>query len=220
MRIHSAGFGVILKALAILVALNLIVYVVSHSQIAISVTILVSALVLLFILRFFRYPNRRIPELTDGQVLCPADGTIVTIEEIDDTEIIGGKRTQVSIFMSVWNVHINWVPIAGKIKQILHFDGEFTRAITPKSSDKNEHTAIVIEPDGSESVMVKQIAGAVARRILTFIKQDEQHNTGDELGFIRFGSRVDVLLPLNYKVTVKLGDKVIGRKTIIAEKQQ
>ena len=107
--------------------------------------------------------------------------------------------------------------MSGQIKQVIHFDGKFTRAVTPKSSDLNEHTAVVIIQSKAETVMVKQIAGAVARRILTYIKQDENHQVGDEMGFIRFGSRVDVLLPVDYKVCVSLGQKVVGRNTIIAE---
>ncbi len=220
MRIHRAGYAVILKLFFILLIINLLVYFVGAGQVAVPLSMTVSALLLLFVLRFFRYPNRQIPQLTDGQVLCPADGKIVTIEEVDEPDIVSGKRLQVSIFMSCWNVHMNWLPISGQIKQIIHFDGRFTRAVTPKSSDLNEHTAVVVKPANGDTVLVKQVAGAVARRILTYIKQDEDHNVGEELGFIRFGSRVDILLPLDYEVKVKLGQKVVGCKTIIAEQKR
>jgi phosphatidylserine decarboxylase len=216
MKIHRAGYPVILKALIILLVINAIVYFFGQVSLALYISAIASGLVLLFVLRFFRCPNRKQPQLADGQVLCPADGVIVAIEEVDEPNIVVGKRTQVSIFMSCWNVHINWLPVAGQIKQVLHFDGKFTRAITPKSSDLNEHTAVVIIPPKGETVMVKQIAGAVARRILTYIKQDDQCKAGDEMGFIRFGSRVDVLLPLDYKICVEIGQKVVGRKTLIA----
>lgn len=216
MRIHPAGYSVILKTLFILLIINLLVCFIIGISTVISVVAFVSCLLLLFVLRFFRYPNRVPPTLDDNQVLCPADGKIVTIEEIDYS---GEKRVQVSIFMSCWNVHINWLPISGTIKQILHFDGKFTRAVTPKSSDLNEHTAVTVLTSNGETVIVKQIAGVVARRIITYIKQDEQHNIGDELGFIRFGSRVDILLPKSYNVKVGLGQKVIGRNTIIAERK-
>jgi len=174
---------------------------------------------LLFALRFFRYPNRKVPALAEGDILCPADGTIVAIEEVEPSSFVNERQIQVSIFMSCWNVHINWIPANGTIKQVLHFDGEFTRAITPKSSDLNEHTAVAITQADNSIVLVKQVAGAVARRILTFIKQDEQHTAGEELGFIRFGSRVDLFLPLNYNVKVSLGQKVSGCQTIIASRK-
>ena len=217
MKIHRAGYPVILKALVILLVINSIIYFLWSKNLPFHISVVVSGLILLFVLRFFRCPNRKAPQLTEGQVLCPADGVIVAIEEVDEPNIVVGKRTQVSIFMSCWNVHINWLPVSGQIKQVIHFDGKFTRAVTPKSSDLNEHTAVVIIPSKGETVMVKQIAGAVARRILTYIKQDENHQVGDEMGFIRFGSRVDVLLPVDYKVCVSLGQKVVGRNTIIAE---
>lgn len=220
MRIHRAGYAVILKALFILLIVNLIIYFIINNQFAVSLSIVISCVLLLFVLRFFRCPNRQIPQLSDGQILCPADGKIVTIEEVDEPSIVSGKRLQVSIFMSCWNVHMNWLPVSGEIKQIIHFDGRFTRAVTPKSSDLNEHTAVVVKPQNSDTVLVKQVAGAVARRILTYLKQDETHNAGEELGFIRFGSRVDILLPLDYEVKVKLGQKVVGCKTIIAEHKQ
>lgn len=219
MKIHRAGLPVILKALAILLVINAIVYFFGQIGLALYISLTASGLVLLFVLRFFRCPNRKLPPITDSTVLCPADGTIVAIEEIDEQNIVMGKRIQVSIFMSVWNVHINWIPVSGTIKQVIHFDGNFTRAITPKSSDLNEHTAVVVNRAKGEPVMVKQVAGAVARRILTYVKEDDQCTAGDEMGFIRFGSRVDVLLPLDYDVKVALGQKVVGRKTIIAEQK-
>ena len=219
MKIHRAGYPVILKALTILLIINAVVYFFGQIGLALYISLTASGLVLLFVLRFFRVPNRKQPQLSDGTVLCPADGTIVAIEEIDEQSIVMGKRKQVSIFMSVWNVHINWVPVSGTIKQVIHFDGNFTRAITPKSSDLNEHTAVVVNRAKGEPVMVKQVAGAVARCILTYIKEDDQCAAGDEMGFIRFGSRVDVLLPLDYDVKVALGQKVVGRKTIIAEQK-
>ena len=219
MKIHRAGYPVILKALAILLVINAIVYFFGQVGLPLYISAIASGLVLLFVLRFFRCPNRKLPQLTDNHVLCPADGTVVAIEEIDEQNIVMGKRIQVSIFMSVWNVHINWIPVSGTIKQVIHFDGNFTRAITPKSSDLNEHTAVVVNRAKGEPVMVKQVAGAVARRILTYIKEDDKCAAGDEMGFIRFGSRVDILLPLDYDVKVALGQKVVGCKTIIAEQK-
>ena len=219
MKIHRAGFPVIMKFLLILLAINAIIYFLWSKNLPFYISLAISGLILLFVLRFFRFPNRKQPQLADNQVICPADGTIVAIEEVDEQNIVMGKRIQVSIFMSCWNVHINWVPVSGTIKQVIHFDGSFTRAITPKSSDLNEHTAVVVNRAKGESVMVKQVAGAVARRILTYIKEGDQCAAGDEMGFIRFGSRVDLLLPLDYEVKVALGQKVTGRKTIIAEQK-
>lgn len=219
MKIHRAGYPVILKTIIILLIINAIIYFLWSENLPFHISVVASGLLLLFVLRFFRCPNRKHPELTDKQVVCPADGTVVAIEEIDEQSIVMGKRIQVSIFMSVWNVHINWIPVSGTIKQVIHFDGNFTRAITPKSSDLNEHTAVVVNRPQGEPVMVKQVAGAVARRILTYVKEDDQCAAGDEMGFIRFGSRVDLLLPLDYDVKVALGQKVVGRKTIIAEQK-
>lgn len=216
MRIHKAGFSVIFVVVLVLGAINLLLFYKAVHSLVFPVSLVVSGLITLFVLRFFRYPNRKI-EFNENQVITPADGTVVTIEEIEQHDFIEGRRIQVSIFMSVWNVHINWVPVIGEIKQVLHFDGKFMVAKAPKSSHLNERSVVVIQPKNAQAILVKQIAGAVARRIITYVKPGTSSNAGDQLGFIRFGSRVDILLPLEYKIKVNIGQKVTGGKTLLAE---
>lgn len=216
MKIHKAGFGVILVTLLICAAiLTLQVFFNAH-KLVIYITSGACTLLLLFVLRFFRKPNRKI-EISEKQVIAPADGKIVAIEEVEENEFIKDKRIQVSIFMSVWNVHINWLPVLGKVLKSLHFSGRYMAAWLPKSSTENERSVVVIETLNSGKILVKQIAGAVARRIITYAKDNDSINAGDELGFIRFGSRVDVLLPVDSKINVKIEDKVTGGKTLLAE---
>jgi phosphatidylserine decarboxylase len=197
-------------------AINFLLFYKAYQTLVFPISLVISGLITLFVLRFFRNPNRKI-EFNENQVIAPADGKVVTIEEIEQHDFIEGRRIQVSIFMSVWNVHINWVPVTGEIKQVLHFDGKFLVAKAPKSSYLNERSVIVIQPKNAPAILVKQIAGAVARRIITYVKPGVMANAGDQLGFIRFGSRVDVLLPLEYKVKVNIGQKVTGGKTLLAE---
>jgi phosphatidylserine decarboxylase len=216
MRIHKAGFSVIFVIALILGAINILLFYKAVHSLVFPISLVISGIFILFVLRFFRYPFRKIA-FNENQVISPADGTVVTIEEIGQHDFIEGRRIQVSIFMSVWNVHINWVPVIGEIKQVLHFDGKFLVAKAPKSSYLNERSVIVFKPKNANDILVKQIAGAVARRIITYVKPGMTSNAGDQLGFIRFGSRVDVLLPLEYKVKVNIGQKVTGGKTLLAE---
>ncbi|MCQ2376301.1 MAG: phosphatidylserine decarboxylase family protein [Salinivirgaceae bacterium] len=219
MRIHKAGYSVIFVAVLILALIDLIVFFASNGLLPFYISLMATGLLALFVVRFFRYPNRKIT-VAEGEIIAPADGTVVTIEEVENTEYVEGKRIQVSIFMSVWNVHINWIPVSGVIKTALHIDGSFVMARAPKSSDLNERTVTVIKPEQGETIVVKQIAGIVARRILTYIKEGDSVKSGDQLGFIRFGSRVDVLLPLDYEINVKLGQKTVGGITKLAQKKQ
>lgn len=215
MRIHKAGFGVILVAMLIIALVITVLVAISAHPVVLYVIGTVLLLLLLFVLRFFRHPYRRI-EIGENQVIAPADGKIVTIEEVSEDEFIKEKRIQVSIFMSVWNVHINWLPVLGKVVQALHFNGRYMAAWLPKSSNENERSVVVIETKNSGKILVKQIAGAVARRIITYAKPNDEIKAGDQLGFIRFGSRVDVLLPLGSEIKVSLNDKVTGGKTLLA----
>ena len=214
MKIHKAGFSVIIVAILLFVAI-LTVLKITVSASAFYVAVFVFICLLVFIFRFFRLPNRTI-QFADNQVVAPADGTIVVIEEVDETEFLKEKCIQISIFMSVWNVHINWVPVIGKVIQVLHFNGAFIKARLPKSSNQNERSVTVIETGQGKKIVVKQIAGAVARRIITYAKPDQVSKPGDQLGFIRFGSRVDVLLPVGSKVHVNLNQKVTGGLTLLA----
>ena len=173
-----------------------------------------SAFLLIAIFQFFRKPDR--PVKTDeSHVLAPADGKVVAIEEVLEDEFFHDKRLQLSIFMSPVNVHINWAPVSGKVSYVKYHPGKYLVAWHPKSSTLNERTTLVIESKNT-TVMIRQIAGAVARRIVYYLKEGEIIEQGEELGFIKFGSRVDILLPAGTKVAVEIGQKVTGTQTVIA----
>lgn len=215
MKIHKAGFGVIAVLIIILTLINVPLFIFTTS-IAKWIVFGFSMGVLLFVLRFFRFPNRQVSYSNDV-VITPADGKVVAIEEVEETDFIGEKRTQVSIFMSVWSVHINWFPMLGTVTVSEHFNGRYMAAWLPKSSTENERSVVVIDNEKHGKILIKQIAGAVARRIITYSKVGDKVKDGDQIGFIRFGSRVDVLLPLSFDINVKIGDMVKGGITKIAE---
>ncbi len=216
MTIHKAGYSVILFLIFIitLIMVPLILFKVPNIVLYIASSALF--ILFLFVVRFFRSPNRKI-EFTENMVIAPADGKIVAIEEITENEFIKGNCIQVSIFMSVWNIHINWYPVLGKIVRSLHFSGKYMAAWLPKSSSENERAITIIENPKAGKIVVKQIAGAVARRIITYANENAPITAGEQLGFIRFGSRVDVLIPVNSKIKVSLNDKAVGGITLLAE---
>ncbi|MDD2562819.1 MAG: phosphatidylserine decarboxylase family protein [Salinivirgaceae bacterium] len=216
-RIHKAGWIIIRNLLLGLIVLNLPLLYLFHLNAVSIIVLIASTLLLIFVLRFFRHPNRVVISEKDILV-APADGKVVVVEEIVDDEMIGGPCIQVSIFMSVWNVHINWIPFNGVIKYFKHHHGQFLVALEPKSSTLNERTSLMIETESGVKIGLKQIAGYVARRIETYITKNETEvKRGQELGFIKFGSRVDILLPVGTEVLVKPGDKAIGCITPIAK---
>ena len=180
------------------------------------VTAGLGAVFLIAILQFFRDPGRLSP---DGErlVLAPADGKVVVIEETEETEYLKDRRIQLSIFMSPVNVHVNRAPVSGMVKHVRYFQGKYLVAWHPKSSTENERTTIVIEHPSGVEVLFRQIAGALARRIRWYLKEGQQVKAGEEMGFIKFGSRVDVFLPAGTAVKVKLGEKVRGGETVLAE---
>ena len=167
---------------------------------------------------FFRVPGRNVPT-ADDQVLAPADGKVVAIEEVHENEYFNDKRTQVSIFMSPLNVHVNYYPIGGTTSYYKYHPGKYLVAWHPKSSTENERSTVVVKHARHGEVLFRQIAGALARRICTYSRTGEPAHQGGEFGFIKFGSRVDVLLPKSARVTVKLGDKVHGSESVIAQFQ-
>jgi phosphatidylserine decarboxylase len=181
-----------------------------------SWTIAILSLILLFlVIRFFRVPSRNTP-LDVLNILSPADGRVVAIEQTTEDEYFKDERLQISIFMSIWNVHVNWHPISGTVEYFKHHPGKYLIAKHPKSSLKNERTSIAIKQDDDKRIMVRQIAGAVARRIVSYIAPNESVDQASQLGIIKFGSRVDIFLPLNVQLNVKIKDKVKGKKTILA----
>ncbi|MDR3184134.1 MAG: phosphatidylserine decarboxylase family protein [Prevotellaceae bacterium] len=163
---------------------------------------------------FFRVPSRT-PVCDDKAVIAPADGTVVIVEEVEENEYLKCKCMQVSIFMSIFNVHINWFPVSGTVEYQRHHHGKYLVAWHPKSSEKNERTTIVVNHHGTK-ILFRQIAGYIARRIVCYAKESMPVEQGQETGFIKFGSRVDLFLPLDAKINVKLGEKVKGTRTVIA----
>jgi phosphatidylserine decarboxylase len=173
-----------------------------------------SAFLIITILQFFRDPTRGFT-INDGQIIAPADGKVVVIEEAEEAEYFKGKRLQVSIFMSPLNVHINRYPISGKVVFFKYHPGKFLAAWEPKSSTDNERTTVVVEHKNGKKILFRQIAGALARRIVWYCKEGDVAEQCEQMGFIKFGSRVDLFLPLDTKLNVKIGDVVKGSQSVI-----
>ena len=215
MRIHREGFWIIPIAFILLSAILFLFYLYVH--VWLFVILLIAALVFWFlIVYFFRNPLRTVPEVSDQLVYAPADGKVVVIEEAEETEYYQDKRIQVSIFMSPLNVHVNRSPITGHIDYYKYHPGKYLVAWHPKSSTENERTTIVVRK-GTLGILVRQIAGAVARRIRTYPQIGTQLQQGEEFGFIKFGSRVDTFLPLDAEIKVSIGQKVKGGTDVLAQ---
>ena len=175
-----------------------------------------SFLLFVTIVQFFRSPNLSITQ-DEKIVLCPADGKVVVIEETDEPEFLKDRRIQVSVFMSPVNVHVNRNPISGVVKYFKYHPGKYLVAWHPKSSTENERTTVVTENKLGQQVLFRQIAGALARRIVWYVKEGDKVEQGEQFGFIKFGSRVDVFLPLGSKINVEIGEVVKGGRTVLAE---
>jgi phosphatidylserine decarboxylase len=174
----------------------------------------VSAVFFFLVLNFFRSPKRE-GYLHENAIIAPADGKIVVIEEVEENEVLHGKAIQISVFMNVFNVHINWYPLSGVIKYFKHHSGRFLSAYLPKASTENERTTVAIEHESGKVVVVRQVAGALARRIICYSREESKSFQGQQMGFIRFGSRVDIYLPVGSRIDVKLGQVVRGKQTIL-----
>lgn len=216
MKVHKEGTGLLLSLFTIFFVVNLVIYhTVGKGGIFYGVAFITSIFFLL-VLNFFRSPARCFPYDSEELVIAPADGTIVAIEEVEENEILHRPCMQISIFMSVFNVHANWFPVNGTIKYVSHQNGRFMAAYLPKSSTENERSAVVITTRNGVDVLARQIAGAVARRIVTYAKPGDKCHVDDQMGFIKFGSRVDVYLPVGTEVLVNMDQKVTGNQTPIA----
>ena len=215
MTIHKEGFAILTIILLILIGLNVAIYFSLSSPVSVlKWTVLLSFILFVFFTAFFRSPRRGV-FIQDKAIISPADGKIVVVEETEETEFLKEKCIQVSIFMSVFNVHINWFPISGIVRYMKHHSGRFRAAYLPKASFENERTTIAIESANGKTIIVRQIAGALARRIVCYAKEGDSIRQGQQLGFIKFGSRVDIFLPLGSRVDVKPGQRVKGKQTII-----
>ena len=217
-RIHREGTNTLLYGGVLLVAMALILWFCFETKIPFWAFIVVFGTVYAITANFYRCPIRHFPsEDTDNIVVAPADGRIVVIEEVDKNEYFHDRRLMISIFMSLWNVHANWFPVDGHVKFVNHRNGNYHKAWLPKASEENEHADVMIETPNGVDVLCRQIAGAVARRIVTYAQPGEDCYIDEHLGFIKLGSRVDVYLPLGTEVCVKMGQSTTGDQTVIAK---
>lgn len=217
-RIHREGTHTLASSFLLLLIINSALYLGLECKLPFYIIATISVLLYAMLVNFFRCPIRLFgQEDTEKIVVAPADGKIVVIEEVEENEYFHDRRLMISIFMSVINVHANWYPVDGTIKKVAHQNGKFMKAWLPKASTDNERSMVVIEtPEGVE-VMARQIAGAMARRIVTYAEPGEECYIDEHMGFIKFGSRVDVYLPLGSEVLVKLGQNTTGNQTVIAK---
>ena len=215
-RIHREGTDELLYSMFAIIAIAVILWRSFDSPLPFILFVALFGILWMLMLNFYRCPIRYFNGDTDKVAVAPADGRVVVIEETEENDYFHDHRLLISIFMSPLNVHANWFPVDGRVRFVKHFDGNYHKAWLPKASEENEHADTMIEtPDGQE-VLVRQIAGAMARRIVTYAKDDEECYIDEHLGFIKLGSRVDVYFPLGTKVCVKMGQSTTGDQTVIA----
>lgn len=216
-RIHREGTDTLIYSMIALVVIALLLWHFFDSKIPFWGFLAVFGIVWAIVLNFYRCPIRYFSGETDRLVVAPADGKVVVIEEVMENEYFHEKRLMVSIFMSLFNVHANWFPVDGKVKFVRHQDGNYHKAWLPKASEENERADVMITTPEGEDILCRQIAGAVARRIVTYAKEGEECYIDEHLGFIKLGSRVDVYLPLGTEICVKMGQATTGDQTVIAK---
>ncbi len=216
-RIHREGNNQLAAGLIAIIVVAVALWYTLDSKIPFWFFAVVFGVAYCIVLNFYRCPIRYLNvEDTDRLVVAPADGKIVVVEEVDNAPYFGDRRLMISIFMSLWNVHANWFPVDGKVKFVKHVNGNYHKAWLPKASEENEHADVMITTPAGTDVLCRQIAGAVARRIVTYAKEGEECYIDEHLGFIKLGSRVDVYLPVGSEVCVKMGQSTTGDQTIIA----
>ena len=216
-RIHREGTDTLIYSV---LAIGLVAFLLYHyidNKIPFWSFAVIFGVAWLVVLNFYRCPIRYFEGDTERVVVAPADGKIVVIEEVMENEYFHEKRLMISIFMSLFNVHANWFPVDGKVKSVVHKDGNFHKAWLPKASEENEHADVLITTPEGTDVLCRQIAGAMARRIVTYAKEGQECYIDEHLGFIKLGSRVDVYLPLGSEVCVKMGQATTGDLTVIAK---
>ncbi|NLV51653.1 MAG: phosphatidylserine decarboxylase family protein [Bacteroidales bacterium] len=216
-RLHHEGKHTLLYS-GVLAAVIISLAWFSRESLWILSYLIIAAVLVVYgiLLNFFRCPIRMFNGPTNKSIVAPCDGHMVVIEEVEEREYFHDKRLMLSIFMSLTNVHANWIPCEGVVTKVEHQDGNYHKAYLPKASTENERSMVVIRTPHGEEVMVRQIAGALARRIVTYPKAGEECYIDDHMGFIKFGSRVDVYLPLGTEVLVKMGQATVGDETLIA----
>ncbi len=224
-RLHHEGTHILVLGGLALFFMNLsLVLLLKHFNVAdhchypIATTcIIVSVVAYAVVVNFFRCPLREFTGDEQGTVVAPADGKVVVIEEADEQEYFHDRRLMVSIFMSIADVHANWIPVNGTVKMVKHYDGNYHMAWLPKASIENEHSSVVITTPEGHDILVRQVAGAVARRVVTYLQEGESYEIDEHMGFIKFGSRVDLFLPLGTNVKVALKQRTVGNETILAK---
>ena len=213
-RIHREGRGIIATLTLIIFAVNVPLFMYMPNWVG-AITLVLSAALLVFVTYFFRNPTRIVEVSDENLLIAPADGRVVVVEPTMENEYFQERRLQVSIFMSPFNVHANWYPIEGEVIHSSHKKGRHQGAWLPKSSTENERSLVVVETPSKVQIAIRQIAGAMARRIVTYAKAGHRAQRNEHLGFIKFGSRVDMYLPLDTEIFVKVGEPVRGNETVI-----
>lgn len=215
-KIHREGTNILVILLLILGVINASAWMFIRPAAIPVVFSSISGVLYLLVLNFFRSPRRHFHGDSKDVVVSSVDGTVVALEEVYESECLHRRVIQLSVFMSVFNVHANWFPVNGKVLLVRHHAGRFMSAYLPKSSTENERSTVLLRAENGQEILVRQIAGAVARRIVTYAEPSEECGIDEHLGFIKFGSRVDIFLPLGTEVFVKIGDKTTGGITTVA----
>lgn len=215
-KLHSEGTGFLIGVFILFFFTDIYLYYALESKIAFYIVLPITLILFGLVVNFFRSPLRRFSEDPTGKVIASADGKIVAIEKVYEPEVLQQECMMVSIFMSIFNVHANWYPVDGVVKYVKHHEGRFMAAYLPKSSVENERSTVVIRTMDKYDILVRQVAGAVAKRIVTYPQANDECFIDDHMGFIKFGSRVDIYLPLDSQILVHLNDKVTGNQTVLA----
>ena len=216
-RIHREGTNELALSAGLIIAIGVLLLRLFESPIPFWIFIIIFGIAWFVALNFYRCPIRYFNGDTEKLVVAPADGKIVVVEETEENDYFHDKRLMISIFMSPLNVHANWFPVDGKVKFVKHFDGNYHKAWLPKASEENEHADIIITTPEGEDILVRQIAGAMARRIVTYAKPEEECYIDEHMGFIKLGSRVDVFLPMTARACVTINQPTTGDQTVIAK---
>ncbi|MBR7030912.1 MAG: phosphatidylserine decarboxylase family protein [Prevotella sp.] len=216
-RIHREGTNELALSAGLIIAIGVLLLRLFESHIPFWIFIIIFGIAWFVALNFYRCPIRYFNGDTEKLVVAPADGKIVVVEETEENDYFHDKRLMISIFMSPLNVHANWFPVDGKVKFVKHFNGNYHKAWLPKASEENEHADIMITTPDGEDILVRQIAGAVARRIVTYAKPEEECYIDEHMGFIKLGSRVDVFLPMTARACVTMNQPTTGDQTVIAK---
>jgi len=214
-KIHHEGANILIVSLIAIIVITVPLWIWGPTALAVALTVVFGVLYVL-VANFFRSPRRRFPGDRENAVVSSADGKVVAVEEVFENEYLHTRCIQISVFMSILNVHANWFPVDGKVTYVKHHSGRFMAAWLPKSSTENERSTVVIETHGGQKILMRQIAGAMARRIVTYAEPGIEACIEDHMGFIKFGSRIDLYLPLGTDVLVELGDSTIGGMTQVA----